>query len=58
MYKQRIAHFLSTILLLIAAAIAAVCYFIKNPLYTPAEYWLKEAIIIKDKYSKNYTAPH
>lgn len=57
MYKQRIILFFSTLLFIFFLSFAATFLFIKYPLYTPADYWAKTAIEIKEHNSNLITAP-
>lgn len=58
MYRQRIILFFTmTILPLILLAIATLVFCIKYSLYIPAEYWIPEAITIKEHYAKTIKGP-
>lgn len=57
MYKQRVTLFLSIIICTYSLAIGIIFLAIKFPLYIPAEYWIKEAIIIKEHYAKTIKEP-
>lgn len=58
MYKQKvILFFISIILTFILSLLMAILLCIKYPRYIPAEYWVKEAIIIKEHYAKTIKEP-
>lgn len=58
MYKKKVILFFSIILLSVfLLSIAAIRLCIKYPLYIPAEYWLPEAISIKEHYAKTIKEP-
>ncbi len=58
MYKQKIILFFSLILFsFICPLILSYLLCIKYPRYIPAEYWIKEAITIKEQYIKTITNP-
>ncbi len=57
MYKQRIKLFFLISFLLFALSFFFILLFAKYPLYTQAEYWLKDAITIKNEYNKQIRSP-
>lgn len=58
MYKQKvILFFISIIISFILSLPIAILLCIKYPRYIPADYWVKDAILIKEHYAKTIKEP-